>query len=124
MLKVSYTTGNGRITFEFEVDVGKTAFEAIAKLQEIFEEPGCGDCQSKQVRFSVREVAGNKYYNLVCDGCGAQLNFGQNKDGRGLFVKRVDKDDKPVGKNGWYHYQRSTTASRPAADDSAPDGGW
>lgn len=106
MLKVDYTSANGRIRFGFEVETGKAAFEAVATLQELFEEPKCGDCGSESIRFSVRNIDGNKYFNMLCDSCGAQLDFGQNKDGKGLFLKRLDKDKNPLGKNGWYHYQR------------------
>jgi hypothetical protein len=39
-MKMSYTTPNGRLTFELEADTGKTAFAIVARIQELFEEPG------------------------------------------------------------------------------------
>lgn len=109
-MKMRYTTPNGRLTFELEADTGKAAFAVIARIQELFEEPDCGQCGSKNIRCSVRHIEDYTYYSLVCE-CGAQLNFGQNKDGKGLFVKRKDETGEEVGKRGWYHWQPSNQDS-------------
>lgn len=102
-MKVSYTTANGRLTFEIEVTTGKQAFEVVAAVQELFEEPACGLCKSALIRCDVREFDNNKYFKLVCNACGGQIDLGQHKDGKGLFVKRLDKDTKkPLPNRGWY----------------------
>jgi len=108
-MKVTYTTANGRISFEVDATTGKQAFEVVAAIQEIFEESACGACKSPSIRFDVREWDGNKYFKMACNACGAQIDFGQHKDGKGLFVKRMDKDKRPLPDNGWYHWQKHNT---------------
>ncbi len=105
-MKVTYTTPNGRLTFEMDCTTGKQAFEIVATVQGLFEEADCGLCKSKAIHCDVREYDSNKYYKLVCEACGGQLDFGQHKDGKGLFVKRRDKDNRPMPARGWYQYQR------------------
>lgn len=107
-MKVTYTTPNGRLTFEVEVTTGKQAFEVVAAVQELFEEPNCGACGSEHIRCDTRDFDGNRYYKMVCTDCGAQLDFGQHKDGKGLFVKRSDRETREQLPNrGWYVYQHS-----------------
>lgn len=111
-MKMTYRTANGRLTFELETSGGKQAFEIVAAMQELFEEPCCGKCQNKDIRFDVREYGGNKYYKMCCMACGAQMDFGQNKDGKGLFAKKWDKEqNKPSDNGGWYIYQRDESSS-------------
>lgn len=95
-MKVRFTTNTGRMTFEFDSQSPKQAFEQVA---------ACGQCDSANIRWDKREYDGNAYYKLTCVDCGAQLDFGQHKSGITLFVKRKDKDNNPIGKNGWYHWQ-------------------
>lgn len=105
-MKMTYTTANGRLTFELEVATGKTAFEVVAIIQELFEVECCGCCKSKSIRHQVREVQGNKYYKLLCKDCGATLDFGQHRDNKGLFIKWRDKDSRePLPDGGWYVYE-------------------
>jgi hypothetical protein len=104
-VKVTYTTPDGRISFEVEVASGKMAFEVIAAIQELFEESACGCCKSGAIQRQVREFDGNKYFKLVCTACGAQLDFGQHKDGKGLFIKRRDENKRELPNRGWYIYQ-------------------
>lgn len=104
-MKVTYTTQNGRLTFEMDLANGKLAFEAIAAIQELFEEPCCGLCQSERIRCDTREFDGNKYFKMVCNDCGGQLDFGQHKDGKGLFVKRKDENKQNFPNRGWYVWQ-------------------
>lgn len=115
-MKVTYTTEGGRLAFELDADSPKTAFEAVAGLQELFEEPDCGCCKSKAIRCEVREHDGNKYYKVVCNACGAQLDFGQFKDGKGLFVKRWDKDaGRAMPNRGWYIYRKGAAPAQTGA---------
>lgn len=112
-MKMHYRTPSGRISFEIDVPTGKAAFETAAAVAELFEEPSCGCCGQTNIRHDVREFDANKYYKIVCADCGAQLDFGQNKDGVHLFAKRFDKDTKrPLANRGWYVYQGG---SKPAA---------
>lgn len=100
---------------------GADAKDLMAKLgglSEVFGEPCCGVCGGKNILPNVRDIKGNKYYELVCKepGCGAYLSFGQKKVGGSLFPKRkLEPNDKPgrsdsetarVGKtNGWTRYR-------------------
>ncbi len=115
-MKLIYTTANPRIKFELEVPTGKEAFRMIAVLQSLFEEKECGCCKSKNIVCGYRKVEENDYFNWACADCGAQLDIGQNKDGKGLFVKRWDKDTKQnKPNNGWYIYQGRATGYTPPA---------
>ena len=106
-MQVKYTTPNGRLTFEQEVTTGKQAFEFVAAVQALFEEASCGCCKSESIRCNTRDHDGNRYYELTCNSCGAKMDFGQNKDGKGMFAKRTDKDTyQPLPNRGWYIYQR------------------
>jgi hypothetical protein len=105
-LKAHYRTANGRITFEIEGGNQKELFEGVANLQEIFEaDSTCGLCHKPNLKFRVREVQNNKYYELHCADCGAQFQFGQHKTKPTLFPKRKDKDDKWLPNRGWSKYQ-------------------
>lgn len=96
----------GRVTFESEVANAKAAVEFLAQVEEIAGEESCGLCKSTAIAHDVREFGGNKYYKLVCQSCGAQMDFGQNRDGVGLFAKRRDSDTKQSLPNrGWYVWQ-------------------
>lgn len=106
-MKVRYTTANGRIEFESQDGLNvKAAFAFVAAVQELFEESACGQCGCTELKFDKRTYDSNDYYKLVCNKCQASLDYGQKKDGVGMFPKRVDADKKPVGKNGWYHWQQ------------------
>ena len=123
-MKVRYQTANARLTFEFESENDKTLVTNLAHIQEIFEECACGCCESKRIRFDVREFDGNHYYKLLCDDCGATLDFGQHKTGNTLFVKRFEKDTRdPLPHRGWYQYGKSpekTPSTPPACPAKSP----
>lgn len=102
-MKLRYTTGNGKISVEFEGDSQVSLFSDIASFQEVFEESTCGkpDCKSNNIRYVVRTVDDNNYYELRCQDCGAKFTFGANKKGGGLFPKRKDADGKWLDNGGW-----------------------
>jgi hypothetical protein len=104
-VKCHYRSANNRLTFELDAGSQKDLFEGIATLQEIFESDStCGMCNSTDLRFRVREVKDNKYYEMRCGKCNAQLSFGQHKTGGTLFPKRTtDEGDMP--NRGWYRWQ-------------------
>ncbi len=115
-MKMTYRSQNGRLQFEADIQNAKQAFELMGKIQEIFEEPACGCCKSESIRCSTREHDSNMFYNLVCNQCGAQLDIGQRKDGKGMWLKRTDKDGNRLENQGWYVYQRGENNSAPARD--------
>jgi hypothetical protein len=114
-MKLSYTTADGRMTVEVEGKSQTDLFEQLAEFQDAFEVGSCirGKKSSDKVKFQVREVEGNKFYEMVCtdedfDLKGARLSFGQHKKGGTLFVKRKDKDGKWLNNNGWVKYNKET----------------
>jgi hypothetical protein len=119
-MKLTYRAANNRIVFEVEVPNEKAAFETVANLQEIFEEPGCGACNSTRIRQDVREVDGNKFFHLKCLDCAARLDFGQTKKGEHLFAKRRDESKQKLPVSGWYKYQPET-GNGSQADTTLPD---
>ena len=70
----------------------KSLFEELSTVQEIFSHTKCGKCGNSDIRYVVRTVEDNKYYELHCAGCRARLAFGSHKKGGTLFPKRKDKD--------------------------------
>jgi hypothetical protein len=103
-MKIRYTSGS-RLTFESEVPNPKEAVDWIATMQELFEESACGMCGKSNICFDVREYDGNRYYKMRCRDCYATLDFGQKRDGEGLFIKRKDAENNYLPNNGWYKYQ-------------------
>ena len=106
-MKLSYTTSNGKISVEFEGESQKDLFGQIASFQEVFEETQCGKCGSENLKFVVRTVDENDYYELRCLDCGARLSFGVHKKGGGLFPKRKDKDTW-LPNRGWVKWNPET----------------
>ena len=107
-MKVTYTTKNSRLSAEIEGDSPRDVFENVAKFQEVFEENTCGKCGSDNVRFVVRNVDDNLYYEIRCGGCGARLSFGSHKKGGGLFPKRKDSDGNWLPDQGWVKWNPKT----------------
>lgn len=104
-MKAHYRTANGRIVFEIEGGNQKELFENIADLQEVFEaDSSCGMCKSQDIHFRVREVKGNKYFEIRCGACNAQFSFGQNKDMKSLFPKRKGEDGNWLPNRGWFKW--------------------
>lgn len=110
-MKISYTTKNGRVKAEFDSESAKDLFGEIHKFQEVFEEDTCGKCGSEDIKYIVRNVDDNQYYELRCGKCGARLSFGVNKKGGGLFPKRKDNDGNWLPDSGWVKWNPKTEKS-------------
>jgi hypothetical protein len=66
-MKAHYRTRNGRIVVEVQAETQKGLFKAIAEAQSVFEaDERCGLCLSDDIRFTVRSIDGNDYYELTC----------------------------------------------------------
>ena len=107
-MKVNYQTANGRISVEIEGDTQKDLFKNLSAFQEVFGESVCGKCASENLRFIVRTVAANDYYEIRCTDCGARLEFGQAKKGGALFPRRKDKDGEWLPNGGWVKWNSKT----------------
>lgn len=111
---------DGVVSVEAEGDTQTSVFEELAKLQEVFDHKECGHCHGTDLKFMVREVEGNKFYELRCCNisCNARLKFGAHKQGNTLFPKRrwdslsdkekaQYKDPQESGwlpNNGWFKF--------------------
>lgn len=104
-MKVIYKASE-KLSFELEGSGQKEVFKELALIQEIFAEEKCGLCKSTNLKFVVRSVEGNDYYEIRCVDCGALLSFGQHKKGGTLFPKRKDDDGNRLPNNGWHKYQK------------------
>ncbi len=104
-MKVKYKVGD-KLEFELEGAGQKEIFKELATIQEIFAEEKCGLCGSTNLRFVVRNVDSNDYYELRCADCGAVLAFGQHKKGGTLFPKRKDDEGNWLQNRGWHKWQK------------------
>ena len=102
-MKLRYRVGD-KLEFEIEASGQKEVFKELALIQEIFGEESCGMCDSSSIKFLVRSVEGNDYYELRCNGCGAILSFGQHKKGGTLFPKRKDDNNNYLPNKGWHKW--------------------
>ena len=105
-MKVNYNLGKLNVAFESETV--RELWKQLATFQEVFGETTCGKCGSENLRFVVRENDGNEYYELRCVDCGARLAFGANKNGGGLFPRRIDADGNWLADNGWQKWNPKT----------------
>tara|TARA_S200002703_G_scaffold20667_5_gene17031 strand:- start:18403 stop:18735 length:333 start_codon:yes stop_codon:yes gene_type:complete len=95
-----------KLTFEIEGAGQKEIFKGLAMVQEVFSEAKCGVCGSENIKFVVRTVEGNDYYELRCMDCGAALSFGQHKKGDTLFPKRKDEKGNWLENGGWHKWNK------------------
>ena len=102
-MKVIYKASD-KIQFELEASGQKELFKELSTVEEIFGENKCGLCSKANIKFVVRSVEDNDYYELRCNDCGAVLSFGQHKKGGTLFPKRKDEDGNYMKSGGWYKY--------------------
>ena len=104
-MKVKYKVSD-RLEFELEGSGQKEVFKELALIQEIFGEEKCDVCGNQNIKFVVRNVEGNDYYELRCSDCGSILAFGQHKKGGTLFPKRKDDDGKYLANRGWHKWTK------------------
>lgn len=71
-----------KLIVEVEGATHTDLFKELAQAQEVFEHEQCGKCKNGDVRFVVREVDKNLYFELHCRNphCRARLPFGQAKE--------------------------------------------
>lgn len=104
-MKVNYRVGE-RLSFEVDGAGQKEVFKELAAIQEIFGEDNCGMCGKNNLKFVVRNVDGNDYFELKCGDCGGILSFGQHKKGGTLFPKRKDDNNTYLPNKGWHKWKK------------------
>jgi hypothetical protein len=111
-LEAQYKTRSGHLILRVEGETQKDLFRELARAQETFEaETECGICKGTEIRFRVRAVDDNEYYELRCS-CGATFAFGQHKKGGSLFPKRKAEDGKALPNHGWTKWESQNTEDR------------
>ena len=100
-MKINYTSRSGRVSVELDAETQRDAFQQLSDFQEIFDEVACGKCASENLRFVVRTVDDNQFYEIRCMDCGARLEFGSMKQGGRLFPRRKDKEGNWLPDRGW-----------------------
>jgi hypothetical protein len=106
-MKVTYNAKTKELIASFESDTSKDLVGQLASFQEVFGHK-CGKCGCDDVKYVVRTVDENEYYELRCTKCGARLSFGANKKGGGLFPKRKDSDGNWLPDGGWVKWNSQT----------------
>ncbi len=110
-MEAQYKTRDGRLLIKVEAEHQKGLFKELAAVQEVFEsESECGCCHAKELRFRVRVVDENEFYELACV-CGARFEFGQHKKGGSLFPKRRGEDGTALPNRGWAKWDAATPTS-------------
>lgn len=90
-MKFTFTVnlGNTPVTFE---DTADTNIDFVEKASFYMDLPtSCGLCNSKNLKVQHRVAQDFDFYSVKCSDCGAELKFGQTKEGRRLFPKAWDK---------------------------------
>jgi hypothetical protein len=99
-MEAQYRIRGGSLTIKVEGETQRDIFRELARAAETFEaEAECGICHSPQIRFKVRTMDDNEFFELQCV-CGARFEFGQHKKGGSLFPKRRGENG-PLPNGGW-----------------------
>jgi hypothetical protein len=108
-MKVTYQAP--RLSATFEGANQKELFKQLAGFQEVFDQSKCGKCGCDDIKFVVRTVSDNDYYELRCTSgpCRAKLEFGVNKVGDTLFPKRKSKEGEWLPDQGWTKWNAATS---------------
>jgi len=84
-MSVKATIKIGSMNLELEAENMKSVFKWAGVYGNL--PKACHACQSSNLFLSFRSPASYEYYSLKCAECGAEGNFGQAKEGGGLFWK-------------------------------------
>jgi hypothetical protein len=103
---------SANLEFELEGSGQKEIFKELATVQEIFSEKACGLCKSEALKYVVRNVENNDYFELRCTSCGGLLSFGQHKKGGTLFPKRKDDNNDWLTNGGWHKWVPSENTDK------------
>jgi len=108
---IKLATKIGKVTVQCEFNVMSDVHKFMGIYGSVPEK--CDNCQSDNIYPSHMAPGGNDYFTMQCGSCGASCNFGQKKDGRGLYWKN-DKMTVYTGDG-----QNSSPSGPPANDNSS-----
>jgi hypothetical protein len=112
-MEAQYKTRSGRLFVKVQAEKEKDLFRQLATVQEVFDaETQCGCCNSENIRFQVRSVESMEFFEIICIACGAKFEFGQHKNGAGLFPKRRSERGDPLPNNGWKKWKAEFSGGR------------
>lgn len=122
-MKVTYQSGK----YNVEVEGGiKEIFEQLATFDSVFGNAKNKANGSENIGYRVREVDGNKYYEMYDRDTYHTLKFGQTKKDGSLFPRRKDADGNWLDDNGWTLYKpdapnvKQTKQENAQADQDIP----
>lgn len=77
--------GNSKLTVEQECKGIKGLFKDAGIFSSFPSE--CNNCQSGNLALNERKTAKGEYYEITCGDCGFRKEYGQYKEGGGLYPK-------------------------------------
>ncbi len=116
-MKLTFTSPDGSLRVEAEPKTIKDSFEAIGQITEFLIAEPCACCKSKATAPRAKHTKEYVFYEWACRDCGATISFGQAKEGGRLFLKRNDKDGKPLMNRGWSVYQANGQHAAPQSQE-------
>ena len=111
-MKANYKVSD-KLIFTVEGETQKDIFRQLSEIDEVFSNQTCplskGGDPSDNVRFSVRKVEDNEFFEMRClDPPFARKSFGQHKGSKGtLFPRNKDKEGNWIDHNGWYVWDKN-----------------
>ena len=136
-MEVKYKSANGMFEVAFDAKNQQELFEELASFQEVFElsqkfKIGNKEVNITDIKFRVRTVDGNQFYEMVYQGgdkdlWGYRKAFGSSQQKKGaLFpkwqVKEEDKNNYENGGGGWFKYKGNGNGT-PAPTTQTQDAG-
>ena len=101
MMNATYVSLAGRLRLTRECASITDVLTFLEEVETVFAHDACRCCGSKNVTFGHAVRQGYDFYEARCADCSARLQFGQRRDGGGLFPKRKDKQGNVLPDGGW-----------------------
>jgi hypothetical protein len=121
MMKVRWSP-RSNVWLECDVSSPKEAVKELSNYSELFRDSCCGVCKSTNITLEHRCVDSYEFFSLRCMDCGAELSFGQTKDGKRLFAKRKLEDGSYDREHfGWKKFQRKQDGNGGGGDYAPSD---
>ena len=80
---------NDKLTLKISAEGQKELFKDLSTVQEIFGENSCGMCGSTDIKYVVRTVDGNDYFELRCAVLFCRLDSTKREEQYSLSVRTL-----------------------------------